>query len=202
MLVLRSSPASPFGRKVKIAAHLIGMIDQIRIEPTDTTDQSDTIRHQNPLGKIPTLILADESTIFDSRVILEYLDLLSGPGSLIPTAPIERIAALKLQALADGIADAALLQVYEVRLREENMRSKTWLDNQASKVSRGLENLELNPPSADGALTVGEIAVACALGYLDLRFQGVWRATHSRLVDFLNAFSKRVPAFDITRAAS
>src|SRR5688500_17756688 len=113
-MILRSSPPSPFGRKVKIAAALLGIA--FKIEPTDTNDPADAIRKQNPIGKIPTLVLDDGTTLFDSRVISEYLDHLAG-GKIIPQEPKARFAALRMQALADGLLDAALMQVYEGRFR-------------------------------------------------------------------------------------
>lgn len=200
MFVLRSSPPSPFGRKVKIAAYELGLMDRITIEIADTNNPSDTLRQQNPLGKIPVLVTPEGLTLFDSRVILEYLDHLAGGGRLIPTEPTARFAALRLQALADGLMDAALLQVYEVRFRPEPHRYQPWLDNQAGKVARALATLEAAPPSLDGALTVGEIALACALGYLDLRFGGEWRATHPKLVAWLERFASQVPSFEKTKA--
>lgn len=198
-MLLRSSPPSPFGRKVKIAAHRLGLMDRITIQPTDTTDPSDSIRQQNPLGKIPALVLDDGAVLYDSRVILEYLDHLAGGGRIIPAEPAARFAALRLQALADGIMDAALLQIYEIRFRDEAIRSKPWVDNQAGKVDRGLAVLEAAPPALGDALTVGEIAVACALGYLDLRFAGRWREAHPRLVAWLDDFAAREPSFAATR---
>lgn len=198
-MLLRSSPPSPFGRKVKIAADLLGLKDRIEIQIADTNDPSDTLRRQNPLGKIPVLVLEDGTTLYDSRVILEYLDILAGGGRIIPAEPKARIEALRLQALADGLMDAALLQVYEMRFRNEGERSQAWVANQAGKVERALAHLEEAPPSAEGTIGVGEIGVACALGYLDLRFEGRWRERHPRLVAFLDAFSARIPAYEATR---
>src|SRR6476661_3949457 len=118
MLILRSSPASPFGRKVKIAAAILGLADKVKVVEADTLDPNDTLRRQNPLGKIPTLVLENGETLYDSRVIVEYLDHLAGGHRLIPDGPA-RFEALRVQALADGIMDAALLQVYEGRWRSE-----------------------------------------------------------------------------------
>ncbi len=200
MLVLRSSPASPFGRKVKIAAALAGLTDRIEVVAADTNDPSEVLRQQNPLGKIPTLVLEDGSTLFDSRVIVEYLDHLAG-GRLIPAGPA-RFPALRQQALADGVMDAALLQVYEGRYRGEDKREPKWPELQAGKVQRGLDHAEarLATPSPD--LHIGHVALACALGYLDLRFEGRWRANYPRLVAWLDDFSARVPAFEATRVKS
>jgi glutathione S-transferase len=112
MLVLRSSPASPFGRKVKLSASILGLSDRIQIVDADTLNPEDSIRQQNPLGKIPALLLENGDVLYDSRVIVDYLDHLAGGAGIIPNGP-ERFTALRDQALADGIMDAALLQVYE-----------------------------------------------------------------------------------------
>jgi glutathione S-transferase len=197
MLVLRSSPASPFGRKVKIAAIELGLMDRIEVVAADTTDPSEVLRQQNPLGKIPTLVLEDGTALFDSRVIVEYLDHLAG-GKLLPSDGA-RFAQLRLQALADGICDAALLQVYEARFRPEDTRNADWLAHQDGKVARGLAALEAAPPLFPGNPRIGEIALACTLGYLDLRFGGAWRAAHPKLVAWLDDFAARVPAFEATR---
>lgn len=197
MLILRSSPASPFGRKVKIAAHELGLTDKIEIVAADTNDPNEALRSQNPLGKIPTLVLEDGTTLFDSRVIAEYLDELAGGGKLLPRGN-ERFRQLRLQALADGIMDAALLQVYEVRFRPEEGRNAAWVANQAGKVGRALAELEKAPPAFERP-RIGEIALACALGYLDLRHDGKWRADHRRLVAWLDGFAAKVPAFEATR---
>jgi glutathione S-transferase len=197
MLILRTSPASPFGRKVRIAAAQLGLETRIAVVAADTGDPGDSLRRQNPLGKIPTLISEEGVAIFDSRVIVEYLDGLAGGGRLIPADLAVRIETLTLQALADGIADAALLQVYERRMRESAEQSAKWVDYQAEKVARGMAALEANPPRT-GATDVGAIALACALGYLDLRFAGAWRKNHPGLVGWIEAFSAAVPAYAAT----
>src|SRR5579863_3053614 len=142
MLILRSSPPSPFGRKIKIAAALSGAKDKIEMIRADTTDPTDVLREQNPLGKIPVLILEDGTALYDSRVILEYLDWLAGGDAIIPKEPKARFAALTQAALADGILDAALLQVYEDRFRPVEKREPKWTDYQADKISRGLAVFE------------------------------------------------------------
>jgi len=199
MLTLRSSPTSPFGRKVKIAAAELGLAGQIEVAAADTNDPAEPLRQQNPLGKIPTLILEDGSTLFDSRVVVEYLDQFAGGGRILPSGA-ERFAQLRLQALADGICDAALLQVYEVRVRPAEIRHAGWVENQQSKIDRALATLEAQPPAYPGRPRIGEIALACALGYLDLRFEGTWRAGHPKLVAWLDDFAGKVPSFEATRA--
>jgi glutathione S-transferase len=198
-MILRTAPASPFGRKIRLAAGLLGLEDKIRIDPADTTDPADSMRQQNPLGKIPILILDDGTTFYDSRVILEYLDHHAGGGRIIPSEPDARFEALTLQALCDGLMDAALLQVYEGRSRGADRQEPKWMDHQAQKVARALAVLEADPPAPGDRLHVGHIALAAALGYLDLRFGGHWRADHPRLVQWLDAFAARVPAYAATR---
>ncbi len=197
MMILRSSPPSPFGRKVRIALIHLGLADRIEIVATDTSSKSDTIRAQNPLGKIPTLITESGKALYDSRVILDYLDHLTGGGRIVPLDPDERFHALTLQALADGILDASILRVYERRYRSEEQVVDSWLEYQAGKVERALTTLEALPPGAQ--VDVGTIALACALGYQDLRFAGTWRGIYPRLVGWLDAFAASVPAFEQTR---
>lgn len=197
MLILRSSPASPFGRKVKIAATVLGLLGSLSVVDTDTTSETDSIRRENPLGKIPTLLLDDGTALYDSRVIIEYLDHLAGGGKIIPIEPAARFRVLTLQALADGIADAALLYVYEGRWRVEERREPKWVAHQAGKIARSLAALDAAPPPE--LVDVGAIALACALGYLDLRFEGAWRADYPNLVAWLDRFSAAVPAFEATR---
>ena len=194
-MILRSSPASPFGRKVKIAAHVLGLMDQIEVVVANTLDPEDVIRKQNPLGKIPALILKDGTTLYDSRVIVEYLDALAGGGKIIPASGHERWHVLRMQALVDGLMDAAILQIYETRFRTEDRREPKWLDHQAGKVARALDELERNPPAIGAMPDIGAITLACALAWLDFRFAGNWRKDHPKLVAWLSDFEKRVPNF-------
>ncbi|MBO1906246.1 glutathione S-transferase N-terminal domain-containing protein [Microvirga sp. 3-52] len=198
MLVLRSSPASPFGRKVKLSASILGLSDRIQIVDADTLNPEDSIRRQNPLGKIPALILENGDVLYDSRVIVDFLDHLAGGGGIIPNGP-ERFSALRDQALADGITDAALLQVYEGRFRPEDRHEPKWVSHQADKVRRGLDHAEAHLSAAGQPLHIGQIALACALGYLDLRFGGRWRESYPRLVAWVADFESRVPAYSKTR---
>ena len=201
MLTLRSSPSSPFVRKVRIASSVLALDSDIKVERADTSDPSDTVRRQNPLGKIPALLLEDGSVLFDSRVILEYLDQRAGGGRIIPKDPAARIAALRLrlQALADGIMDASILIVYEARWRPPERHEPKWLDHQAGKVARALAALEQKPPGLDTPPNVGQIALACALAYRDFRFDEGRRKDHPRLTAWLDDFAARVPAFAATK---
>jgi len=201
-MILRSSPASPFARKVRIAAAVLGLDRDIKLEPADTVDPSDSVRRQNPLGKIPVLIVEDGTTFYDSPVILEYLDHRAGGGRIIPTAPAARFAALCQEALCDGILDAAILRVYEGRWRPPEHHVAKWVDHQAGKMTRALAAMEAQPPGLDAPPHVGQITAACALGYLDLRFDGTWRRDYPRLVAWLDAFAAAVPAFAATRVTA
>jgi glutathione S-transferase len=202
MMILRSSPPSPFGRKVKLAIGILGLDADVTVEKADPTDASDTIRQQNPIGKIPALIIEDGTVLYDSPVILEYLDHRAGGGKIIPKEPAARIAAQTLQALCDGILDAGILLVYEGRWRPPEMHVQKWTDHQAGKVTRALAVLEAAPPKLDAIPNVGAITLACALGYGDLRFEGKWRKDHPRLVKWHDEFAAKVPAFEKTRVTA
>jgi glutathione S-transferase len=202
MMILRSSPASPFARKCNIAASVLGLSSEIKLVQADTTDDADPLRQQNPVGKIPTLILDDGSTLFDSRVILEYLDHRAGGGKIIPRDQASRFAALRLQALADGMTDAQILIIYEGRWRPPEHHVQRWTDYQADKIKRGLASLEADAPPLDRIPSVGQIALACFLGHRDLRFPGTWRGTHPKLTAWLDRFEAQVPAFGATKIAA
>ncbi|MFA6266780.1 MAG: glutathione S-transferase family protein [Pseudolabrys sp.] len=199
MMILRHSPASPFVRKVKIAAELLGLSNQIELQDADTAAPENSFLGQNSLGKIPTLILEDGTTLFDSRVILDYLDHLAGGGRIVPAEPKARFAALRLQALCDGVLDAALLIVYEGRFRPAEMKVQAWVDRQTGKIDRALAELEASPPALTTPPDVGQITLACALGYCDLRLGGTWRQKYPKLVAWHDQFAARVPAFAKTK---
>jgi glutathione S-transferase len=201
MMILRHSPASPFVRKVKIAAEILGLSGQIKLEDAETNVPEPALLEQNSLGKIPTLILEDGSTLFDSPLLLEYLDHLAGGGRILPAEPNARFAALRMQALCDGILDAALLIVYEGRFRGPELRMQAWVDRQQGKIDRALAVLEASPPALTDVPDVGQITLACALGYCDLRLAGAWRKDHPKLVAWLDQFAARVPSFAKTKAA-
>jgi glutathione S-transferase len=204
MMILRTSPPSPYGRKVRIAIGLLGLGGKIEMRETDLNDPADSIRLQNPVGKIPALILEDGTAYFDSRVILEYLDHVAGGDRILPRDMEARFEALRLQALCDGILDASLLLVYENRYRPAEMHVQSWIERQADKVARGLAVLEAAPPKlhADALPNVGQITLACLLGYRDLRFAGTWRNDYPKLVAWLDDFAAQVPSFNDTKAAA
>ena len=195
MMILRSLPPSPYGRKVRIAASLLGLAAEIDVQPANLDDAEDSVRSQNPIGKIPVLVLEDGTTYYDSRVIVEYLDYRAGGGRIIPREAPARFETLRLQALCDGILDACLLLVYEGRYRPVDKHVQNWIDRQNGKVERGLKALEAAPPKLDAVPDVGQIALACLLGYRDLRFAGTWRKEYPRLLAWHDKFAALVPAF-------
>jgi glutathione S-transferase len=194
------SPPSPFSRKVRIAAAVACPEAELTLALTDTLDPADPVREKNPLGKIPALETDEGECLFDSAVIAAWLDERSG-GRLIPRDPKARFRALTLEALADGVTDAAVLMVYESRFREPQAHSAKWLAHQRAKIDRALAQLEPAPPAWEGTPDIGAIALACALGYLDLRLSGAWRARHPALVAWLDDFSARTPAYLATAPA-
>ena len=196
MMRLLSAPASPFVRKVAMTARIKSLIDQITIEHADTRSHNATLAAANPLSKIPALVLADGTQLYDSRVICEYLDTLAPAPVLFPPAGIERFGCLTRGSLADGIMDAAILIVYEERYRPAGKRVPEWLARQQSKIDGGLSAFEANPPS--GPLDYSHIALASALGYLDLRFGDAWRHSHPALSVWLTSFATLNPAFNET----
>jgi len=197
---LLSHPFSPYGRKVNLAMAMKGLKDRIEVETVDTNPiDAPEIGRVNPLAKIPALVVEEDTAIFDSHVICEYLDSLAPLPVLFPKAGVERIKTLTLGALADGILDAALLLVYEKRYRPEERWHAPWQERQQGKLDRAVDYLERKPPTWREAPDYGHLTLACALGYLDFRHEGKWRAGHPGLVVWLDAFARVVPAFEETR---
>lgn len=196
-MILYSAATSPFGRKVKLAAHCLGMIDSISVRPANTRDPQDEIRSVNPLGKIPALV-TDGQTIYDSRVIVEYLDSLAGGGKLAPAAGPERFEVLTRAAKMDGMMDAALLIVYEARFRPDGMQVDSVLETQRDRIIRGFASIG-DAGYANGAMPdLGEIGLACLLDYLDFRQQLDWREHAPQMVSWLAGFAAAVPGYDAT----
>ncbi|MFI4994632.1 MAG: glutathione S-transferase N-terminal domain-containing protein [Hyphomicrobiales bacterium] len=196
--ILRSTLTSPFGRKVRIGADILGLAERITLVPADPLDGDDALRQQNPLGKMPCLLLADGTAIYDSRVIIEFLQETAGTDRLLPLRGPARYRTLTRATLADGITDAALLIVYEGRFRTPAQISERWLAHQRGKILRGLAVFEATPPEA-GRLDLASIGLACTLGYLDWRRPLGWRAEHPRLAAWLDDLEKHEPAIGRTR---
>lgn len=185
-------PTSPYVRKARVVAIESGMAD--RVENIETPLQGDglELHDANPIGKVPTLVLDDGTVLYDSPVICEYLDTL-GEGGLIPASGPERWTALRRQGTADGILDCAVARRYESQ-RPEELKWEPFDTRQKTKIARALDALEAEAAAGTlgGAVTVGHIAIACALSYLDLRFAADdWRAGRPKLAAFYAAFRKR-----------
>ena len=190
---LRYSANSPFVRKVMVVAAELGLADRIQTVPTDTSDPKSGLSADNPLGKVPALITDDKEvgTLYDSAVICEYLDSLHDGPKLHPSDGIARWHALRRETLADGIMDAAVLRRMESQ-RPANERSAAWDAKQRSKVMAGLDVLEREAARFVEPLAIDQIAVACALGYLDFRFAAEpWRDGHPTLARWYDRFAKR-----------
>lgn len=186
------SPASPFVRKVNVMRHEAELVDKISLTPVQTTPLSTdpAARAANPLGRIPALALDNGKMLFDSRVICRYLDDLSGTG-LYPQVNLWDV--LTLEALADGIMESAVLMVYEARLRPEENRFETWVEAQWGKITHALDALERQEFTAmEGDLHFGQLALACALGYLDFRHpERNWRDGRTSLDSWNNVVQDR-----------
>jgi glutathione S-transferase len=178
---------------------LKGLDAQIKSVNTDATAGDANLNAANPLGKLPSLLLASGECIHDSPVICEYLDSIGKGPALFPAIGPERWRALTLAATADGIIECALFIVYEKRFRPEAMFVQSWVDRQQGKLDRALAVLEKSPPAWGAQPDYGHITLAAALGYLDLRQDGKWRTGHPNLVAWLDKFAKAVPAFEATK---
>ncbi len=197
---LIGSPTSPFVRKVRIVAAEKHIDYEFIVDvPWEATTQ---VPDYNPLGKVPVWVMDDGQTLFDSRVICEFLDHISPVHPLIPREMRPRIAVKRWEALADGINDAAAL-VFMERKRSSRQQSAKWITRQLDKIQHGLSALatdlgENNWCSA-GSYTLADIAVGCALGYLDLRFSGEidWRRAHPGLSELFDRLMQR-PGFKDT----
>ena len=181
-----------------MAIDALGLNNRITVTPADPLDEKDTLRQQNPLGKMPCLVTQDGSTIYDSGIIIEFLQDVAGTDRLLRLRGPERYRMLTQARLADGIMDASILVVYETRFRPDLPHSPRWLEHQRGKIHRGLAAFETTAPDATKTDVVS-IGLSCALGYLDWRKQIDWRSTYPPLVDWLKNFSEHEPALERTR---
>ena len=195
------SLTSPYARKVRIVA--IEKKLECEFVKEDVWSPDTTIAHQNPLGKIPALVL-DDGVVFDSRVIVEYLDSRAPTIRLIPAGNRERTAVRTLEALADGLCDAAISMLLEKKFHPADAVSQEWLDRQAKKIDAALATMSHSLGSSqwmnERAFSLADIACGAALGYLELRFpENTWKRTYPNLNDFYNRMMSR-PSFQATKA--
>ena len=186
---LRYAPTSPYVRKVVVCLQELGLDDRVECVATNVWDPTTDIGETNPLGKVPALTLDDGTVLVDSPLICEYVNELAD-GPLLPGGPA-RWPVLRLQALADGILDAAILRLLEGR-RPPELQSADWSARQKRAIDRALDVLEPEAAGWGDDLTLGQIAVGCALGYLDFRFgHEDWRPGRPNLEAWYNGFSAR-----------
>jgi glutathione S-transferase len=196
---LIGSLASPYVRKVRVVMAEKKLDYQLVLEDVWATESA--ITEANPLGKVPCLVMDGGEAVFDSRVIVEYLDMLSPVGKLIPASGRERIEVRTWEALADGLVDAAILARLEAHWagRTSEQRSSAWIDRQMAKVHASLgamsTGLGERPWCAGSQFTLADIAVGCALGWLEFRFPHIgWRQDRPNLARLLDKLALR-PSF-------
>ena len=186
---LRYAPTSPYVRKVVVCLDELGLADRVERIPTNVWDPATDIGNTNPLGKVPALTTDDGTVLVDSPLICEYINDLSN-GSLIPDGAA-RWQTLRIQAIADGILDAAILRLLEGR-RPEELRSADWSARQKRAIDRALDVLEGEVAGWDDALTIAHVTAGCALGYLDFRFGAEdWRPGRPNLTAWYEGFAAR-----------
>lgn len=189
---LRYSPTSPYVRKVRVVLIETGLDKGVELIPTNPWSADTDLADDNPIGKVPTLIDDDGNQVFDSPVICEYLDGMHGGARLIPAEGKARLAALTRQAMGDGILDAAVSWRIENAMRPEPQRWAWWTDRQMATIRCVLDRLESEAASFTDLANIGDIAVACALGYLDFRVAAEdWRAKRPRLAQWYERQQKR-----------
>jgi glutathione S-transferase len=198
---LIASLTSPYARKVRIVMAEKKLDYKLVLE--DVWSKDTTIGESNPLGKVPCLVMEGGEAVFDSRVIVEYLDTLSPVGKLIPTAGRERAEVKTWEALADGLLDAALLARMEVAWpdRPEKQRSQAWVNRQMGKIDTALKAFSRglgDKAFCNGVhFSLADVAVGCALGYLDFRFASVdWRTPHPNLAKLHDKLMQRQSFID------
>ena len=196
---LIGSLASPYVRKVRVVMAEKRLDYQFVLE--DVWADSTGIGSSNPLGKVPCLVMEGAEAVFDSRVIVEYLDTLSPVGKLIPTQGRERAEVKTWEALADGVMDAGILARLEATWvhRKDGERSQAWIDRQMQKINAGLKSMSQglgDKPFCSGIhLSLSDIAVGCALGWLEFRFPDIaWRAEYPNLGKLQDKLMQR-PSF-------
>jgi len=198
---LRFAHASPYVRKVRVLIREAGLTEKVDENEVHTTPMStsDELWAENPTGRIPVLVLDDGSTLYDSRVITQYLDNQHGGRKLYPESGAARWMVMRQEAVAEGLLDSAVNIRYEMALRPESLRWNDWIEAQLRKVRSALDAMEADVGNLGEEVTMAHIAFGAALGYLDYRFGDLgWRAAHPKLAAWYEAFEKR-PAMMETR---
>jgi len=196
------APASPFARKVRVLIKELPLEQTVLLQDAGAVSpvsNNNDLNLLNPLGMLPVLELDNGDSLYDSPVICEYLNHIAD-GPFFPTDTERRFRTLHLQALGDGILDLSVAMRYETAMRPDNLRWQTWLDFQQEKVQRGLDTLEAQCNEFEASPLIGEITVACVLGYRDFRFSDIdWRKGRPALANWFsqimqhNSFIETVP---------
>lgn len=191
MLTLRYSTTSPFVRKVSATLIEVGADEEVSKAATNPWAADTDLPNDNPLGKVPALITESGEVLYDSPVICEYLDCRYGSGRLFPPAGEKRWAALRLQAIGDGIMEAAVSRILESR-RPPELQSESVAERAKGAIERALDALEREAGDLADEFTIGHLTIACALEYLDFRFSAEnWRAGRPRLTQWHEAAASR-----------
>lgn len=188
---LRFSPLSPYVRKVSVTLVETDLEDRVEKILTNVWNPETDIADDNPLGKVPALILDDGQVLYDSHVICEYLDSLHDGDKLFPVSGPARWKALRLHALGDGMTDAGIANLLESRRPGEFQYGK-WMERQSAAISRAMDALENDLENLDAGFAIGQVTVACSLGWLDFRFPDLgWRGERPGLADWFDVVSER-----------
>ena len=191
-MLLRHSHTSPFVRKVAVLLHETRLIERVELETVDGWSEPDQLTADNPLSMVPTLVLDDGSTLYDSPVVCEYLDRQHSGPIMIPADGAGRWRVLREQALGDGILDCAVLLFVEFGKRPEDKRWDWWVELKQRAIVRALDQLEGQVGQLAERVDLGTISIAVALGYLDLRGAvGEWRGSRPALAAWYAEFAKR-----------
>jgi glutathione S-transferase len=191
VMILRSLPHSPYVRKVRVAAHEMGLADRVEAAEAHVFDPATPLLGENPLGKVPALVRDDGLVLYDSTVICQYLDTLHGGARLFPPEGDALWQALRRNALGDGLGQAATWNIRE-RYRPEGERSPRYQAYYERTIDRSFAALEAEAPTLGVRFGIGEISIACALSYVDLRYPDrAWRQFAPKLGDWYDTIAKR-----------
>lgn len=199
-MILLFTDASPFARKCRVLIEELGVADSIELRDVGALsplDANDMACAQGPLGKVPILIRPLAASLYDSSVICEYINH-ANQGAAFPDEGEARWRALRLQALADGMMEAAVAMRYDTSFRKNTPHADQWHERQTARLLASVKTLDERVGSFRAIPTIGEISVACALGYLDLRFGNLsWRRGRQSLEKWFSSFSER-PSMVVT----
>lgn len=191
---LLASTTSPFVRKVMVLAHERGIVDQLEFVQTKANpiNRDQSVVTHNPSGKIPALVLDNGRVLYDSRVISAYLDTQHKGALMYPKEGHEQWEVMVMEALADGLVEAALQIRFENFLRPESLRWDSWVAGQMEKIDSSIDEMESKIDEKDDSINAGLIAIACALSYVDFRLaEKDWRSAHPKLAQWFENFSAR-----------